>query len=241
LAAVLQRAGVREGAVEVILEGADKGKFEPPAPKTPGEIAYARSLSLSKANQPEVLLAYRMNGRDLPQEHGYPLRVVVPGWYGMASVKWLKRIVVTDRPFHGFFQTFQYTIWQRRDDLPDLAPVTEMEVKAQIARPLLHQVIPANSKFLVFGAAWTGEGEVTRVEVSTDGGARWSDARLLGQAARHTWRFWEYDWTTPMRPGPYTLLARATDDRRRVQPMERDEDRRDAMINHVQPVSVQVR
>jgi DMSO/TMAO reductase YedYZ molybdopterin-dependent catalytic subunit len=240
LAALLERARVRESAVDVILEGADRGEFKEPYPKTPGQISYARSLPLAKARQSEVLLAYRMNGKELPPAHGFPVRVVVPGWYGMASVKWLKRIVVTERPFHGYFQTFMYTTWQRRGGLPDLAPITDIQVKAQIARPALNELIPAGSKYRMFGAAWAGEADVTRVEVSTDGGKRWADARLLGEPVRFAWRFWEYEWT-PKQPGRYTVMARATDGLKRVQPIERDEDRRDAMISHVQPIKVEVK
>ncbi|HXG08961.1 MAG TPA: sulfite oxidase [Gemmataceae bacterium] len=241
LAAVLERAGVKEGAVEVILEGADQGEFREPIAKTPGKIHYARSLPLKKALQPEVLLAYQMNGQDLPPAHGFPVRAVVAGWYGMASVKWLTRLLVSDRPFHGYFQTFQYTIWQRLPGgLPDLVPVTELEVKAQIARPALREVVPARSKYRMFGAAWTGEADVTRVEVSTDGGKTWAEAKLLDKPVRYAWRFWEYEWATPSRPGPVIVMARATDSRGRVQPMERDEDRRDAMISHVQPIEVLV-
>src|SRR5262249_7260105 len=146
LAELLRRAGVKDGAVEVILEGADKGEFREPNPRTPGVIPYARSLSLQNARRPEVLLAYQMNGKDLPPNHGFPVRAVVPGWYGMASVKWLTRIVVTDRPFQGYFQTFQYTVWERRDGQPTLVPVTEMQVKAHIARPALNEVVAAGSK-----------------------------------------------------------------------------------------------
>lgn len=240
LAAVLERAGVKDSAVEVILEGADRGKLEPPEPKTPGEIAYARSVPLAKAKHPDVLLAYCMNGKELPANHGFPVRAIVPGWYGMASVKWLRRILVTDRPFHGFFQTFMYTIWERRGGLPTLVPVTDMQVKAQVARPMLHEVVPAGSRYRIFGAAWAGEADVTRVEVSTDGGKHWSEARLLDQPVRYAWRFWEYDWSVPRQKGPITLLARATDSRQRVQPLQRDEDRRDAMINQVQPIQVEV-
>jgi DMSO/TMAO reductase YedYZ molybdopterin-dependent catalytic subunit len=187
-----------------------------------------------------VLLAYQMNGKDLPPEHGFPVRVVVPGWYGMASVKWLQRIVVTDRPFHGFFQTFAYTVWERRHGLPHLVPVTEMQVKAQVARPTINEVIEAGSKYRIIGAAWTGEADVAKVEVSTDGGTRWSEARLLEKPIRYAWRFWEYEWPVPKQPGRYAVLARATDSQKRVQPMERDDDRRDAMINHVQPIQVHV-
>lgn len=240
LADVLERAGVRAGAVDVVLEGADKGELRPPDPKTPGTIPFARSLPLAKARQPEVLLAYRMNGQDLPAAHGFPVRAVVAGWYGMASVKWLTRVVVTDRPFDGFFQTFTYSVWERRDGLPSLVPVTAMQVKAQIARPALHEVVPARSKYRVFGAAWAGQPEVKRVEVSTDGGKTWDEARLLDRAVPFAWRFWEYAWQTPD-AGRRVLLARATDARGRVQPSKRDEDRRDAMISHVLPVEVEVR
>jgi DMSO/TMAO reductase YedYZ molybdopterin-dependent catalytic subunit len=159
----------------------------------------------------------------------------------MASVKWLTRILVTDRPFRGFFHTFMYSIWQRRGGIPDLVPVTEMQVKAQIARPSSHEVVPANSRYRVFGAAWAGEADVSRVDVSNDGGKTWAQARLLEKSVPFCWRFWEYDWTTPKQPGTVTLMARATDSRKRTQPLERDEDRRDAMISHVQPIRVEVR
>lgn len=240
LAALLERAGLRDAAVDVVLEGADRGEYREPLPRTPGVIAYARSLPVRKARQPEVLLAYAMNGRPLPRAHGSPVRAIVPGWYGMASVKWLKRILVTEQPFHGYFQTFMYSIWERRGDTPDLVPVTEMEVKAQIARPALYEVVPAGSKYRVFGAAWTGEADVTKVEFSFDGGKRWAEARLLDKQVRHSWRFWDYQWTVPREAGTYTLMARATDSRKRVQPLERDEDRRDAMISHVQRIEVLV-
>ncbi len=119
--------------------------------------------------------------------------------------------------------------------------MSELQVKAQIARPTLNEVVSASAKYKVYGAAWTGEGEVAKVEVSTDGGKRWSESRLLGKPVRFAWRFWEYEWATPAQPGRQTVLARATDDQGHVQPMERDEDRRDAVISHVQPIRVEVR
>src|SRR5205807_9703192 len=138
-----------------------------------------------------------MNGRELPADHGYPVRLVVPGWYGMASVKWLKRILVANRPFHGFFETFMYTVWERRGNIPDLVPVAEIQVKAEIARPTCNDVLAAQSKYRMFGAAWTGDGGVVKVDVSTDGGNHWSEARLLDKAVPYAWRFWEYEWNTP--------------------------------------------
>ena len=240
LAAVLEKAGVRDGAVEVILEGADSGTINE-EPKSPGRIHYARSLPLDRARRPEVLLAYRMNGEDLTPAHGYPLRAVVPGWYGMASVKWLTRIIVTDRPFQGYFQTMQYAYFERRHGLPTLTPVTELNVKAQVARPARHESIQAGIEYRVFGAAWTGDSDVSKVEVSTDGGRTWAEARLLERPVRHAWRLWEYKWQTPNEPGRYTVRARATDGRGRTQPAEHDPDRRNTMISHVLPIEVQVR
>jgi DMSO/TMAO reductase YedYZ molybdopterin-dependent catalytic subunit len=240
LAEMLERAGVRSSAVEVVLEGADSGSVEE-EPKSPGAIHFARSLPLAKARKPEVLLAYRMNGKELPAAHGYPLRAVVAGWYGMASVKWLTRVVVVDRPFQGYFQTFDYTYFERRDGLPVITPITELEVKASIARPALQEVVPADQPYRVHGAAWSGEADVTQVEVSTDNGRNWSKAQLLDKPAKYAWRFWEYRWQTPSQPGPQVLMARATDSRGRTQPAQRDPDRRNYMISHVLPVEVEVR
>ncbi len=241
LAALLERAGVRSNAVEVILEGSDRGEFREPDPKTPGVIPYARSLPLAKAKAPEVLLAYKMNGEDLPARHGHPVRAVVAGWYGMASVKWLRRVVVTDRPFHGYFQTFMYAVWERRRGVPDLVPVTDIQVKAQIARPAPFEVVPKGSRYPMIGAAWAGESDVAKVEVSNDGGETWAEAKLLGDPVKFAWRFWEYEWRTKERVGPQVVMARATDSRGRVQPMDRDPDRRDAVICHVLPIEVEIR
>ena len=241
LAAVLKRAGIRAGAIEVVLEGADHGVITK-EPVSPGKIHYARSLPLAKALMPEVVLAYSMNGQPLSPSHGFPLRAIVPGWYGMASVKWLSRIVVADTSFRGYFQTSDYTFWEQRDELPvQLLPVSEVEVKAEIARPALREIIPTDSIYRVYGAAWTGESEVSSVELSTDGGARWEPAQLLGESVPYAWRLWEYYWRTPAEPGMHVLMARATDARGDVQPMQRDTHRGSYIISHVQPIEVEVR
>jgi DMSO/TMAO reductase YedYZ molybdopterin-dependent catalytic subunit len=241
LSALLDRAGEKPGALEVILEGHDKGAIGDPLPKTPGEISYSRSLPLEKARRPETLLAWGMNGEDLSPAHGHPVRAVVPGWYGMASVKWLRRVVVTDRPFHGYFQTLSYTVWERQHGgLPSLVPVAEVDVKAQIARPMSRETVKAGAACSVFGAAWAGEPEVRKVEVSTDGGKTWAEAKLDDKSVPFAWRFFGHEWSNPT-PGRHVLMARATDARGRVQPVERDRDRRDAVISHVQPIEVMVR
>ncbi len=239
LAAVLEKAGVRPGAVEVILEGADRG--EPGNdPRPPGTIAFARSLPLAKARRPEVLLAWQMNGKDLPPEHGYPLRAVVSGWYGMASVKWLTRLVVVEKPFRGYWQTVDYAVWNRGSPEPSLEAITEMEPKASIARPAAGEVLPAGGDSRIHGAAWAGESEIAKVDVSTDGGKTWAAAALLGKAVPFAWRLWEYTWRRPA-AGKHTLLTRATDVRGRVQPLERDPGRRNYLISHVRPTPVEVR
>jgi DMSO/TMAO reductase YedYZ molybdopterin-dependent catalytic subunit len=241
LSDVLDLAGIKDSAVEVVLEGADSGEIKK-EPLSPGKINYARSLPLAKALDREVLLAYQMNGEPLSPAHGYPLRAVVSGWYGMASVKWLTRLVVIDRVFRGYFQTSDYTFWERRDGLPiQLLPVGEMEVKAEIARPALHEVLPAGSIYRVHGAAWTGESAIEKVELSSDSGKTWVRAHLLGVASGHGWRLWEHHWRTPAQPGRYTLMARATDARGRTQPLERDPHRGTYIISHVQPIEIEVR
>lgn len=240
LAAILEKAGVKNSAVEVVLEGADKGTVRTD-PQSPGEIHFGRSLPLARARHPDTLLALQMNGADLPAAHGFPVRALVPGWYGMASIKWLTRIVVTDRPFQGFFQTFDYSYFERRDGLPTMAPITVQQVKSEIARPAPHEVLAANQPYRVHGAAWAGEPAIAKVDVSTDAGKTWAEARLLGDPVRYAWRLWEYPWRTPAQAGKHTLMARATDVNGRTQPLRHDDDRRNYLIHHVLPMAVEVR
>ncbi|MDO8596440.1 MAG: sulfite oxidase, partial [Sulfuricaulis sp.] len=236
---VLRRAGLKYSVREVIFEGADRGEIkEPPGPA--GKIHYARSMPLKKANK-DVLLAFKMNGEELMPAHGSPLRVIVPGWYGMASVKWLTRIIASAQSFNGYYQTIDYAFWERGPSAPTLVPITEMQVKAQIARPGFADTMHAGQMYLVRGAAWTTEAEITKVEISTDGGETWHDTHLLGKSIRNAWRLWEYHWRVPAKAGKATLLARATDSEGRTQPTERDEDRRSYIVNHLLPIEVDVR
>ena len=238
LSAVLERAKVRPAAIEVILEGADEGEIANP-PRPAGRICFARSLPLEKALA-DVLLAHTMNGKKLTASHGFPLRAIVPGWYAMASVKWLRRIIVTEKAFAGYYQSIDYSYWKRTSGLPSLVPITEQQIKAEIARPENGETVPAGKTIRVHGAAWSCDAEVTKVEVSVDSGATWQEAQLLDSSVKNAWRLWEYDWRTPASPGKQTLRARATDSRGRVQPLERDPDRGTYMINHVLPIDVEV-
>ena len=238
LSVLLDRAGVKANACEVILEGADGGILEDPK-SPPGKLHFARSVPLEKARA-DVLLAYKMNGSDLPPEHGFPVRAIVPGWYAMASIKWLQRIIVTDQPFAGYYQTIDYAYWKRRAEIAELTPLTEMQIKAEIAKPAEGETVPANSSVRVHGAAWTSDAEITKVDLSMDGGSTWNETNLLGEPQPNAWRLWEFNWQTPAAPGKQILIARATDSLGRTQPVLRDADRGTYMINHLLPIEVTV-
>ncbi len=239
LSILLDRAGVEANASEVILEGTDGGMLDDPK-SPPGKLRFARSVPLKKARH-DVLLAYKMNGSELPPEHGFPVRAIVPGWYAMASIKWLQRIIVTDEPFTGYYQTIDYAYWNRRAEVAELTPLTEMQIKAEIAKPAQGETVPANSRVRVHGAAWTSDGQITKVELSTDGGSTWNETSLLGAPKANAWRLWEFNWQTPAAAGTRTLIARATDSTGRTQPVERDRDRGTYMINHLLQITVEVR
>ncbi len=239
LSAVLERCKPKPAAIEAILDGADEGKVDK-TPTPAGKITYCRSVPLAKAMS-DVLLAYEMNGEPLSASHGFPLRAIVPGWYAMASVKWLRSIIVTDKPFNGFYQSLDYSYWDRSGPLPSLAPLTEQAVKAEIARPTTGETVSANSSYRVHGAAWAGEALVQKVELSFDGGSTWNEAALLGDSVPNSWRLWEFAWSTPSIPGRLTVLARATDSRGRTQTNERSSDRGTYMINHLLPIEVEIR
>jgi DMSO/TMAO reductase YedYZ molybdopterin-dependent catalytic subunit len=233
---LLRKAIVDPGAVDVILEGADRGPIGE-TPKPAGPIHYARSIPLGKALD-GVLLALEMNGEPLTPSHGFPLRAVVPGWYGMAAVKWLQRIIVTDKPYGGYYQTVDYAFWQRNHAGISLVPITEMQVKSVIARPGINEVVAAGSNYQVAGAAWTADSEIVKVELSTDGGASWKEASLGAEKTPNSWQLWQSEWQTPTAPGRCVLMSRATDARGRTQPLERDLDRGSYEINHCLPIEV---
>lgn len=239
LAALLKRAGLAEDACEIVFEGADRGMLTGEAAPA-GPISYARSLPKDKALRPEVLIAYQMNGRTLSPEHGYPVRAIVPGHYAMASVKWLTHIHVVQKPFLGYWQTADYGYWDGLDGKPVRCALGEMQVKSEISRPHIHETIEPNRDYTIFGAAWAGETEVTRVAVSSDGGQTWAEADFLDPIRRHAWRRWQFKWRTPSKPGRYTLLARASGADRSVQPDKHNQKYGSYVINHTLPIEILV-
>jgi DMSO/TMAO reductase YedYZ molybdopterin-dependent catalytic subunit len=234
---LLNRAEVMDGAVEVVLEGADLG--EPTNSPKPAEcISFARSLPIQAARKLGVMLAYQMNGRNLPIEHGFPVRAIVPGYYAMASVKWLTHIRVAREPFQGYWQSTEYAYWDASDGNPVRRPLASMMVKAVIARPVTQELVEANALYRVTGAAWAGESEVTKVEFTADGGESWHVARLSDPIQQYAWRHWEYEWRTPAETGQYTLSARATDAAGSIQPERHDANYGSYAVHHTLPIDV---
>ncbi len=240
LSTVLQRAELADDACDIIFEGADCGTpKEEPVPPEP--IAYARSIPCAAPVRSEILLAYRMNGEDLPPEHGYPVRVIVPGYYGMASVKWLTHVHVTREPFAGYFQTSDYAFWDALDGKPVRRPLGRMRVKSEIIQPAASDSVPVNHLYTVRGLAWSGEGDVTTVELSDDAGRTWHTAEFLDSDRRNCWRRWHWPWRTPSRPGRYRLMSRATDSAGQQQPAKHDPCFGTYVANHHFPIEVIVR
>jgi DMSO/TMAO reductase YedYZ molybdopterin-dependent catalytic subunit len=235
LAPLLREAGLDPEAVEVVFTGADHGI------ERGVEQDYQRSLPLADALREEVLLAYEMNGAPLPPQHGAPLRLVVPGWYGMAHVKWLREISVVDTPFDGF-QNVAYRLRQQADE-PGV-PVTRIEPRALVRPPGFPDFMSrarglAAGPCTLDGRAWSGFGQVTMVEVTTDGGASWDQATLdAGDGSPWAWRRWRYAWDAT--PGRHELSARATDATGRTQPVSQDWNRGGFANNLVQRVEVVV-
>jgi DMSO/TMAO reductase YedYZ molybdopterin-dependent catalytic subunit len=211
LADVLDACGASRNAVEVLCVGADSGEVS--AGRT---VAFERSLPLEKALDGSVLLASEMNDEPLTREHGYPLRVLVPQWYAVSSVKWLTEIRVLTEPFSGHFQTERYVYIDDPIAAPH-EPVREMRVRALIASPSDRAVLHGMQQ-VVRGIAWSGAAPVVRVEVSTDGGSAWHDAARDEPASAAAPVAWKYEWNPA--PGRFRILARATDAAGNTQPLE---------------------
>jgi DMSO/TMAO reductase YedYZ molybdopterin-dependent catalytic subunit len=234
LVEVLDRAGVRPGALEVLFRGIDSGTVD----GTSKPIRFERSLCLGDARGAEVLLAYAMNGEPLPVQHGYPLRVIVPGWYAVASVKWLVGIEVTAEPFQGHYQTGAYFYEWQRGGQAVREPVTLQRVRTVITEPEADAGIE-RGELVIRGVAWSGAAPVARVDVSINGGP-WQDARLVGERKRHSWQWWEF-FLRVDEPGTIDFRARAADLAGRAQPDVPDWNRLAYGNNAIQKIRVHVK
>ena len=215
LKGLLEEAGIDNRAVDVVFTGADRG--------VQGEEVqdYQRSLSVPEVMRDEVLLAYEMNGQPLEPQHGYPLRLLVPGWYGMTSVKWLSRIEVIGEPFQGYQMVNAYRYSVSEDEVGE--PVDLIRVRALMVPPGIPdfatriRLVKAGD-IQLSGRAWAGRRQVSSVDVSTDGGGSWSKARLGEPVDRYAWRPWSFSWHAA--PGRYTLAVRASDSEGNTQPFD---------------------
>ena len=201
---------------------------------------YERSLTVNEATRDEVLLAYGMNGGDLQPQHGYPLRLIVPGWYGMTSVKWLDRIEAIGEPFQGPQMDF-YRYTQGADDPGESANL--IKVRALMSPPGIPDFLTRirwvqAGAVILKGRAWAGRLGISRVEVSQDDGATWSEARLEEPLSPYAWRGWSLSWEA--RPGTYGLLVRATDTECNTQPVSQPWNSQGLGNNMVQRVEVVV-
>ncbi len=216
---ILEEAGLLDDAVEILFAGHDRGIDQGV------EQDYERSLPLEEALRDEVILAYEMNGQPLPPQHGFPLRLVVPDWYGMTSVKWLKSITAISEPFEGVQQAILYRYKQSEED-PG-TPVTRKNPHALMVPPGIPDYLSRTRHLrggstLVEGRAWSGWGPIERVELSPDGGHTWEDCELGDPLGPHAWTSWSYEWDA-REPGEYELCVRATDAAGKRQPLDTDE------------------
>jgi sulfane dehydrogenase subunit SoxC len=213
LGPILAEAGIPEEAAEVVFTGLDRG--------IQGDVEhlYERSLPLAEAQREEVLLAYAVNGEPLPPQHGFPLRLIVPGWYGMTHVKWLKAITVVAEPFRGWQQDVAYRLKGSEEEHGE--PVTRILPRALMIPPGFPDFL-SRTRFLdagtvlIEGRAWSGWAPIERVEMSVDGGQTWMDASLGEQLGEFAWTGWRHEWEAD--PGEYELSCRATDGAGNVQP-----------------------
>ena len=234
LAALVEEAGVHSDAAELVFTGADRGV------QGGVEHAYQRSLTLDEARRQEVLLVDEMNGAPLQPQHGFPLRLLVPGWYGMASVKWLRRIEAVAEPFAGYQQATAYHYKEDADDPGE--PVSRIRVRALMAPPGIpdyftrRRLVDAGH-VAIRGRAWGGRGSVRRVEVGVDG--RWAEASLDAPLGDWAWRGWSFTWYAE--PGEHELSCRATDADGVVQPLDSPWNYQGMGNNSIQTIGVTVR
>jgi DMSO/TMAO reductase YedYZ molybdopterin-dependent catalytic subunit len=233
LVELLERAGVQTDAREALFRGADGGMVD----GRPQPIRFERSLRLDDTHLADALLAYAMNGEPLPIQHGYPLRLVVPGWYAVTSVKWLTEIELIDGRFSGFFQGDRYRYEWTRGGQVVAEPVALQRVRSLITEPGCGRQVQ-RGVLTIRGVAWSGAGAIARVEVRVGEGG-WQEARLVGEARRGTWRWWELVIRLD-EPGAFTVCARATDLAGHTQPAQAEWNRLGYGNNSIQEVPIRV-
>jgi DMSO/TMAO reductase YedYZ molybdopterin-dependent catalytic subunit len=194
---------------------------------------------LEKALHPDTIIAYAYNDQPIPFKHGYPLRLIVPQWYGMASVKWIKQVSIVDSPFKGPFQSIDYMYYLNKENDDNSFPVTTINVNSTIQRPLNMEVLDTG-KHIIKGIAWTGKGVISKVEISTDFGKTWSYANIMNQDQEsYRWFSWSYEWVV-LEKGDYTIMVKATDSHNQSQPTSPFWNRKGYGYNAITKIKVKI-
>ncbi len=235
LLGVLEAAGVGNGVLEILFTGLDRGV------EGGTRQAYARSLSIADALEAGALLAYEMNGGPLPPQHGFPLRLVVPRWYGMGNVKWLGRVSALTEAFDGYQNSVAYRLYDENGNPGE--PVSRMLPRSLFVPPgvpefLSRERVLEPGPVELRGRAWSGQGEITRVEVSVDGGATFADAELGEPVSEAAWLMWRFQWHAT--EGTHTFCSRATDSGGNVQPLDPSWNLKGYSNNAVERITVTV-
>jgi Sulfite oxidase and related enzymes len=232
---LLEMVGVGKSAKEVVFIGHDKG----PRTDMEGIFNFARSLPIEEALQQDILIACELNGCPIPYEQGYPLRLIVPQWYAMASVKWLKEIRVIDHKFQGPFQTVDYVYYPHKEDDAGARPVTNIKIDSIIQKPLDYSILDTGCHE-IYGIAWSGKGSISKVELSFDNGVTWAEAELQRKdGEKYAWTPWRYLWDAAEK-GEYNILCRAYDCNGNIQPFEAEWNRKGYGYNAVYNVHVKI-
>lgn len=232
---LLQFSGLKTSACDIVFEGHDSGKII----GLEGDHPFARSIPIDVALHPDTLIAYALNDKPITYKHGYPLRLIVPKWYAMASVKWLKKITVLDKPFDGPYQALDYHYFPYEDSDEDKIPVTTMKVNTIIQQPLPQSSFNPGIH-LIYGIAWTGEGIIDKVDISFDKGASWLKTKLRqDQSETYSWTVWSYIWDVNKK-GKYTVMVRATDTIGREQPAQVTWNRLGYGYNGISTINLQI-
>jgi DMSO/TMAO reductase YedYZ molybdopterin-dependent catalytic subunit len=230
LSYLLSLSGINELARAIVFQGADAGI------KKGRHVHFERSLPLEKASDHNIIVAWEYNQRPIPAKHGFPYRLIVPGWYGMASVKWLRAIHVIDESFSGPFQTDDYVYYPNKDDNQGAFPVTTNHVNSIIQQPLDRQILKPGVHD-IFGLAWTGEGVIISVEISLNNGATWEETVLYGNPQRYQWVQWHHS-TVFEEKKEYTIQVRAFDSNGQTQPEQAFWNRKGYGYNQVTQIKV---
>jgi DMSO/TMAO reductase YedYZ molybdopterin-dependent catalytic subunit len=234
LRTLLPYTGLLDRAKEIVFEAYDYGQ----RPDSDQMFHFSRSLPIDKALEPDTIIAYEHNNEPIPFKHGFPLRLIVPNWYAMASVKWVKKITVIDNEFKGPFQAVDYVYYPNKENDHGKFPVTTIQINSTIQFPL-HMQLLHTGIYEISGIAWTGTGMITKVEVSLDDGHTWNTCQITSTPEKCTWSSWSYNWDAHKK-GEYIIKSKATDSHGNVQPIHPFWNRKGYGYNAIDGIKVKV-